>query len=256
MTTAIRVGEDGEMVEEPYHCHRVWGREERCENCVSAKVLSTKDRISKFEFMGDDIYHVIAMYVEVEGQPFSIEMISQIVDEALLTGHGRNKIVESIVKHSKKLFADPVTKVYNRRYFEEQVRGRQEIGAVAMIDADNFKSINDSFGHHAGDLALQAIAAAILSCIREEDVVIRYGGDEFVLVFQQIPSNIFSERLEEIRKKVCQIVLSEYPEIHLSVSIGGVYGEGKVDDQIIAADKLLYQAKDRKNSVCIELNET
>lgn len=256
VTTAIRVGEDGEMVEEPYHCHRVWGREERCENCVSAKVLSTKDRISKFEFMGDDIYHVIAMYVEVEGQPFSIEMISQIVDEALLTGHGRNKIVESIVKHSKKLFADPVTKVYNRRYFEEQVRGRQEIGAVAMIDADNFKSINDSFGHHAGDLALQAIAAAILSCIREEDVVIRYGGDEFVLVFQQIPSNIFSERLEEIRKKVCQIVLSEYPEIHLSVSIGGVYGEGKVDDQIIAADKLLYQAKDRKNSVCIELNET
>ena len=256
VTTAIRVGEDGEMVEEPYHCHRVWGREERCENCVSAKVLSTKDRISKFEFMGDDIYHVIAMYVEVEGQPFSIEMISQIVDEALLTGHGRNKIVESIVKHSKKLFADPVTKVYNRRYFEEQVRGRQEIGAVAMIDADNFKSINDSFGHHAGDLALQAIAAAILSCIREEDVVIRYGGDEFVLVFQQIPSNIFSERLEEIRKKVCQIVLSEYPEIHLSVSIGGVYGEGKVDDQIIAADKLLYQAKDSKNSVCIELNET
>ncbi|MCI5503734.1 MAG: diguanylate cyclase [Eubacterium sp.] len=256
VTTAIRVGEDGEMVEEPYHCHRVWGREERCENCVSAKVLSTKDRLSKFEFMGDDIYHVIAMYVEVEGQPFSIEMISQIVDEALLTGHGRNKIVESIVKHSKKLFADPVTKVYNRRYFEEQVRGRQEIGAVAMIDADNFKSINDSFGHHAGDLALQAIAAAILSCIREEDVVIRYGGDEFVLVFQQIPSNIFSERLEEIRKKVCQIVLSEYPEIHLSVSIGGVYGEGKVDDQIIAADKLLYQAKDRKNSVCIELNET
>ena len=127
---------------------------------------------------------------------------------------------------------------------------------LIRIDADNFKSINDSFGHHAGDLALQAIAAAILSCIREEDVVIRYGGDEFVLVFQQIPSNIFSERLEEIRKKVCQIVLSEYPEIHLSVSIGGVYGEGKVDDQIIAADKLLYQAKDRKNSVCIELNET
>lgn len=252
VTTAIRVGEDGEMVEEPYHCHRVWGRKERCENCVSAKVLSTKDRLSKFEFMGDDIYHVIAMYVEVEGQPFSIEMISQIVDEALLTGHGRNKIVESIVKHSKKLFADPVTKVYNRRYFEEQVRGRQEIGAVAMIDADNFKSINDSFGHHAGDLALQAIAAAILSCIREEDVVIRYGGDEFVLVFQQIPSHIFSDRLEEIRKKVCQIVLTEYPEIHLSVSIGGVYGEGKVDDQIIAADKLLYQAKDRKNSVCIE----
>ena len=79
-----------------------------------------------------------------------------------------------------------MTNAYSRRYYEEYVQYINDVSAVAMIDADNFKAINDQYGHNAGDQAIKAVSKAIQSCIRSDDIFIRYGGDEFLLVFQDI----------------------------------------------------------------------
>ena len=243
------VGENGELVKAPYRCYAVWQRNTRCENCISAKCLFSKTKLAKFEFVDDDIYHVLAMYVEVDGHPYSMEMVSKVTDETLLGGYGREELVESISNHNRKLYQDPVTDIHNRRYYEEQLSGLWNTHAVALLDVDNFKSINDRYGHPVGDIALRLISGAICSCVRKSDAVIRYGGDEFVVVFQEIPEGMLDKKLEDIRAAVHELVMEEHPEIRFSVSIGAVYGPGKTAELLQVADGLMYQAKGEKNFV-------
>ena len=104
----------GEAVEEPYRCYAVWKRGERCENCISAKVFSTRGRAAKFEFVGGDVYHVLAKYLEVEGVPYSLELVSRITDETLFGAYGRSELVRSISNYNRKLYCDPLTGARNR----------------------------------------------------------------------------------------------------------------------------------------------
>ena len=82
------------------------------------------------------------------------------------------------------------------------------------------------------------------------DALVRYGGDEFLLIFPHIPEHVFIKRLEQIRATVQALHMIEYPDLHLTVSIGGVYGACTLDPGIRQADKLLYQAKESRNK-CI-----
>ena len=93
------------------------------------------------------------------------------------------------------LYTDPLTGVYNRRYYDEHFVNQQDIENMVVIDIDNFKSINDSYGHYVGDCVIQKIAKTIVSCVRKIDTVIRYGGDEFIIIFCCIPSDLFKKRL-------------------------------------------------------------
>ena len=126
------------------------------------------------------------------------------------------------------------------------------ISAVAMLDMDHFKSINDTYGHPAGDRALRQVAVAIKNCVRKADYVVRFGGDEFLIVFREIPFHMLPKKLEAIRSCVKNVTLLDYPQLQFSISIGGVYGPGKTSDLMNAADTLLYQAKREKAGVRIE----
>ena len=252
LTVQMGIDETGALFQEPYQCYAVWNKRSRCDNCISAKALAQKSKLTKFEFVNDEIYHVIAMYVEVEDTPYVLEMVSHITDETLFGAYGRDEFARSITSYNKRLYIDPLTGAYNRRYYEEQLKGLYQLGAVAMVDADNFKSINDSHGHQAGDEALQAIVDAILTSVRKTDAVVRFGGDEFVLVFRELPMQVFAERLERIRSMVSRTRLPNYPDLALSVSIGGAFGPGTAEELVSRADRLLYVAKDRKNSVEIQ----
>ena len=124
--------------------------------------------------------------------------------------------------------------------------------SVVVVDADDFKNINDTYGHEAGDIALRSIVQTIQFFIRSNDLVIRYGGDEFVIVFRNIPKDIFILKLEKIRKAISELVIEKYPTMHITVSMGGVNEEGKVEELFNKADYLLYQAKKEKNKVLIQ----
>ena len=117
---------------------------------------------------------------------------------------------------------------------------------VAVIDVDHFKTVNDTLGHPVGDQALRTIAEAILSYVRSSDLMVRYGGDEFLLIVPRIPKDAFEERLEEIRQVVAKTKVPDHPELELSVSIGGAHGVFPMSEAICQADRLMYEEKARK----------
>lgn len=148
--------------------------------------------MTKFEFVNDDIYQVIAKYVVIDGTPLVMEMVFKMTDKIFLGAYGSGPLIDKISKFNRELYEDPLTGARNRRYFEEQLKPLDKMVAIAMIDVDNFKQINDSYGHVAGDEALCTIVRTIFDHVRANDVVLRYGGDEFLLMFEEIPERYFS----------------------------------------------------------------
>ena len=153
------------------------------------------------------------------------------------------------------LYRDPLTGIYNRRYYEEVARKTIGPAGVALMDVDDFKICNDTYGHYAGDMALETAANAIHSCIRNTDRLIRYGGDEFLLVLPGIPSDILQAKLEQIRAAVQQAAVPGYSHFRLSLSIGGTMQSttDPMENAVRRADRLMYQAKCRKNAVMVEV---
>lgn len=243
------INEACELVQEPGRCFDFWNQEVRCQHCVSMRALSKKQLSRKFEFLDSEVYLITAMYVEIEGEPFVIEMLAKLTDETMIGAWGASDFVESISKYNRKLYLDALTGAYNRQYYDEQLAALPGKYAVAYIDLDRFKDINDTWGHHAGDQALKAVVESMMSCVRDTDSVIRFGGDEFVLVFRNIPKDIFAMRLEKIRKTVSEITFEEFPDMNLSISVGGYYGEGTMEELVQKADDLLYDAKMNRNNV-------
>ena len=158
-------------------------------------------------------------------------------------------------KLKEELYKDPLTGAYNRRYYEEVVRKSIGPAGIALMDVDDFKICNDTYGHHAGDLALEAAANAIQSCIRSSDLLIRYGGDEFLLVLPGIPSDILQGKLEQICTAAQMASVPGYPHFRVSLSIGGTMQAitDSMENAVRRADRLMYQAKGRKNAVMVEV---
>ena len=249
--TQFGLDEAGNIVSSPHQCYAVWKKHKRCENCISAKAYAKRGKLTKFEFVENEIYYVIAMYIEVEDISYVMEMVSKVSDETLFATYGEGKFIEAITNYNKKLFIDSMTGVYNRLYYDEQLLELNS-QAVAVADMDNFKMINDTYGHIAGDEALKSVAAVIKLCVQCTDAVVRYGGDEFVIVFGAGTRESIGGILEEIRRKVSEIVLEKYPQIRLSVSMGGKYSKKKTKELFQEADQILYRAKKDKNNVKFE----
>lgn len=114
---------------------------------------------------------------------------------------------------------------------------------MAVVDIDNFKHINDSLGHPVGDKALRHIAGIINAAVGDRGAVIRYGGDEFLLVFHEIEEPAFFRLLQEIKDKVSASCLEGYPALRLGVSIGGAYRAGSLTESIARADREMYRNK-------------
>lgn len=248
----VNIDEAGNHQDSEYRCYDMWSKEDRCENCISAKCMSSKGSLTKLKFVDECIYHVRATYVEVDGLPYSLELVDKITEETLLGCHGKEDVVKYITAHNHRLYVDILTGCYNRRYYEEQLRDMFHISAAAMLDMDHFKAVNDTYGHLVGDMTLKQAAIAIKNSVRKTDDVVRLGGDEFFIVFREIPFHMLQKKLEAIRACVENIVFSDYPQLHFTISIGGVYGPGKTSDLLNIADKLLYQAKREQVGLRVE----
>ena len=165
------------------------------------------------------------------------------------------KLQETTESYRAKLYHDVLTGAYNRRYYEDIASRIVGPAGIALMDVDDFKICNDTYGHYAGDMALKTVANAIQSCIRKSDLLIRYGGDEFLLVLPGIPSDILQAKLEQIRAAVQQAAVPGYSHFRLSLSIGGTMQAitDPMENAVRRADRLMYQAKCRKNAVMVEV---
>lgn len=237
-------------------CFAFWNKTIPCANCISREALRTKGQLVKIEFLDDEIYQVIAKYVEVDGQPCVIEMLEPLDEETLMDSEGREKLMKRLSGYDDKLYRDALTGVYNRRFYEERVRHMTRRAGVAMIDLDDFKLYNDAYGHNAGDMVLDKIVGIIQSDIRKTDMLIRIGGDEFLLVLPEISEGAFEIKLRRIRQHIHEAKIAEFSQIKLSVSIGGVMSNGEtIEETLRRADRLMYQAKICKNTVVTQWDE-
>ena len=224
---------------------------------MSEKALTKKKQYTKLECLENNIYQIIAKYLEIDGVPCVMEMVHRLDNENLIDNDGRRILMDNLTGYKNELYRDPLTGVYNRRYYEDNIKDLNENSGVAMIDLDDFKLYNDSYGHNAGDMALETIVSAIKKCIRSSDKIIRFGGDEFLLVLPGIHNNIFNKKLQQIRTRIKEVKVDGYSKIRLSVSIGGVMTHNEtIESAMHRADKLMLQVKSRqKGMVVTEENE-
>lgn len=172
-----------------------------------------------------------------------------------MQAEAEEKLQETTESYRAKLYHDVLTGTYNRRYYEDIASRIVGPAGIALMDVDDFKICNDTYGHYAGDMALKTVANAIQSCIRKSDLLIRYGGDEFLLVLPGIPSDILQAKLEQIRAAAQMASVPGYSHFRISLSIGGTIQSlaDPMENIVRRADRLMYQAKCRKNAVMVEV---
>ena len=239
---------------ETCQCYSFWKKDKECENCSSLLALKEQTQKIKFEFLDLQVFQMISRYVEIDGRPYVMEMIQNLDESIQIDQEGYDKLISKLSGYNEKLYTDVMTGIYNRRFFEEKIKHMEDEAGIAVIDLDDFKLHNDTYGHSAGDAALITTANIIKKYIRKTDILIRYGGDEFLLILPSIKKHIFEDKLKLIREKIHDAVVPKYEKMQLSVSIGGaVFREGNIEDA--SADRQMYIAKNYKNMVVTEWDE-
>ena len=153
----------------------------------------------------------------------------------------------------EKSIRDELTKVYNRRYFFEASQ-LLENGAslipkntsILMVDIDDFKILNDTYGHHIGDEALKNLTENILSMLRSTDVFARYGGDEFICLLPQTNREQAYEIAKRVADRFEKMKVKENNKnivLHISIGVATSENEIKMEELIAMADQALYKAK-------------
>lgn len=234
-------------------CYALWNKRTRCDNCISRAAFAEKDKKTKLEFIDGDIFQIVSRYIEIEGIPYVVELVNKLDGDILINEDGRDEMLKKLIRYDRELYMDALTGAYNRRYYEDQLKQTEMVAGVAMIDLDDFKLHNDTYGHNAGDLVLETVVNVIRNSIRRTDVLVRFGGDEFLLVMPDILEASFQKKLKQIQNEIHAAEVPGYSQLQVSVSIGGVLStHGTIEDAIHKADQCMYQAKTSKNMVVTE----
>lgn len=243
----LDLDEAGVLRHSKQHCAAFWNNEGVCANCISARAYAQKSTLNKLEFTSTDMYFVVSKYLNLNGTPCVLELLSRLDEGRWIDAKGTRLLLDRNHDGNMDLFLDPVTDTYSRRYYETYRAHLEGMESIAIIDANRFKQVNDSFGHPAGDAVLREIAHAIKNCIRKTDILIRYGGDEFLLLFPKMSEEILERKMQEISAAVENIRIADYPELRLSISIGGVTGVHPITEAIRQADLRMYAQKQAYN---------
>ena len=202
----------------------------------------------------NDVIGVINVTNKKNGKKFTnqdIKMLNAVADQAAAAVN-KAQLWDLAV-------TDSLTGLYVRRYFlvklNEAIHRSErnnKIISVIMADLDNFKDINDTYGHDAGDRALEAISHFLQKKIRDVDTIARYGGEEFVMLIPDADKDVAFSLAERLRKELAKVKLENMPPITVSCGIATFHADGRdVDDLIKKADAAMYAAKQagRNNSV-------
>ena len=258
------VGIDSEthnLINSFVHCYDFWSKNKLCDNCISMRAYNDNETYIKIEYAKDKVYMITAIPQILSDRTVVIEMIKDITNSIIIdsvdSSSKEQSYIHSLIENMNKLaFCDALTGVYNRRYIMEKLPVdllnntllSMEM-SIIMADIDKFKSVNDNYGHVAGDYVLENVVKLLSSCInRSNDWVARYGGEEFLICMPGADIETAKSTAECMREKIESTKIN-YDGIEFSVTSSfGIYNikamdcEG-VDDVLKRADEKLYLAK-------------
>lgn len=259
-TSVVSLPNEGGLAYKPYTCFNVWGKGTRCENCSSICALRNDCRMTKYEYIKNNIFYVVSNPVTVEDNlgkchKFALELVSHISDHLMITPPNGKTIEQMIEETQKKIYTDALTGAYNRRYLSELMFSHHAQKCVAkrlglvLLDLSRFKQINDRYGHETGDSLLVATAKKLRETVRQSDSVIRYGGDEFVVILTECSEAQVIDAVERMRKALGSIPYCGEGTSLVQADFGYAYTDrfdttyATVQELLRIADAAMYREK-------------
>lgn len=176
-----------------------------------------------------------------------------------------NEELKEKIRHIENLLTlDPLTEVYNRRYIEEELKtlfdeveaikqnkerrtGKEDQLSIIFLDIDDFKKVNDNYGHEAGDIVLKEVSGLIKRNIRSSDKVARYGGEEFIIVLVKASKEDAYQKAEHVRTLISQtkikINTKDFLSVTVTLGVASLSNEKSIKELLNKADKVLYEGK-------------
>ena len=246
------IGLNGSVPMRDGNCHGYWKNHKPCDDCIVLKAYRQKKQFEKIEIADNCTFQVIARYVEADGAPYVIELIKKL-DEIRTPSTGK-KTDRNVGEYFRRTYIDVLTDAYNRRYYEESLKNNvcDNVG-VAMMDLDDFKIYNDVYGHDAGDAVLRLVTQEMKKSVGKSVTLIRYGGDEYLLVAENVNKPTWEKVLRRLINQISKITVPGLAAIKVSVSVGAVVCNNEtIESAVSRADKLMYRAKKKRVLLLVE----
>jgi diguanylate cyclase (GGDEF)-like protein len=242
-------------------CYHYWGDKKICDNCISIRSYQEDKSLVKMEKSQDAVFLVTAIPITTKESPAVLELLKNVTDTMFVGSGDYNKsemLSRYVEEISNAIVKDPLTLLFNRRFVEERLPAdivestlTNTPLSLCFLDLDNFKVINDTYGHGAGDKAIRTVSEIIISNIDcNKSWAARYGGDEFLVCLNGTSEEDAKLIMKKIQKEVGNLpIYSEKDSIKLSLT----YGIKTMEDTpltaaelIREADKIMYLAKQYK----------
>ena len=221
-----------------------------------------KDRLAIIALSGTEDSHIATKFIRHGANDFINKAYTY--EEFAVRINVNLELVDLFRQGKETASKDFLTGLYNRRFFFEsgvpilqKARRKKIFTAVAMIDIDHFKNINDTYGHDVGDIAIKEVANILHKFLRTSDLISRFGGEEFCILLEDISLEDLQEKFNQIREAFEKnIITKKNISLSYTVSIGLIYCIGnRLEEMITLSDKALYEAKESgRNQVVIHTN--
>lgn len=212
-------------------CYTIWNRDCCCEQCLSRKVIHNRNYGTKLESISGHIFIVVSRYIQLDKKIFALEMVTELTEMSGL-GQEEHVLVEirRLQEENSRLMRDSLTNCYSRHYmdtyfheYEHDAKSNNRELCIALFDMDNFKDINDRYGHTIGDGVLKSCGHFWLKYfdIHHQSFITRYGGDEFVIIAISDSYTEFCDRIFSLETSMRKnLVLEDGRIIPFSFTIG------------------------------------